>query len=225
MDPEQMAAHFGFEPDDDAEKKLAKCLAKFAEMPAAPDDDEPDEEEAVKKMADDLGVEEGPKKMTRMFAALRATRAPISDVAALRGQIHALSARLNSRDAADADAALHTFADDAIKAGRWDAGKRAELITFARADMKAAAKSLLPAGTVTLLGRLADPSKLDNNSHLASLRAETDGRGNQRSGQEFAEKVKAHMMSAGLKGSDGYTKATAEMAKAHPLLARAALGR
>lgn len=225
MDEATMAVKCGFAPDDDAEKKLAKVMAFMAAPEGEPDGDD-DEDNAVKAMADDLGVEDGPKKMTRMFAALRATRAPVSEVAALKNTITTLSQRLDARDSADADAKLATFADDAIRNGQWDAGKREQLITFARADMKAASSSLLPKGSVHVLGRIADPSRLDNRNHLASAQADGETvNGQKRTGVEFSQKVKAHMLSANLTGTEGLKKATAAMAASHPELARAALGR
>ena len=208
MNPEKMAQKFGFEPDDDAEKKLAKVMAYMSEH-EEPDGDE--EQQAVAEMAADLGVEEGPAKMTRMAAALRATRAPVSEVAALQGQIRTLSQRLNARDESDADAALSAFADQAIADGQWDASKRAALKTFARADMKAATSALLPKGTYTLRARIGVGGLTDPRRPSVNVPG-NDGK----RGVAFSQAVKAHMTST---GERDYMRASAAVAKAQPELA------
>lgn len=186
MDPEKIAAMAGFAPEDDDAAKLAKCMAymtKMGELEIKHGDEEPEE---VKAMAEDLGVEPGPKVMSRMRAALKATRVPVTTMAAMQGEIKSLADKLAARDQADADAKINTFADDAIKAGRWDSAKRAELIAFARADMKAAASSLLPEGAYTALSRIS--AGVDSRGNASG--SAPDASGAQRFGVKLSDAAK-----------------------------------
>lgn len=219
MSPEMMTRMGLADDASDADKIEAltkyasECeakLAKFGDLVIKHEDE--DEDEAVKEMASDLGVDDGPKKMSRCLAALRATRVPHAAVASLKSEVHSLSQRLAARDKADADAQLATFADRAIAEGQWDGANRDGLIAFARVDMKHAEKSLLPKGSYTLLGRIT--SGLANGRTAPSVN--TDGR----RGVAFSAKVKERIAATGEK----YEIAAGHVAKAHPDLAAEAAG-
>lgn len=223
MDPEKMAARFGFEPNDSAEQKLAKCMAALAdeEVKAMGEleivhKDEEDEKEA-EAMAADLGVEPGPKMMSRMRAALNATRAPVTAMAALQGEVKALSQKLAARDQADADAKINTFADDAIRTGKWNPEKRAELVTFAKADMKAATASLQPEGTWSILARYT--AGLDSRGNGAAPVSESNGV------TRFGVSLSAAAHKFARDNKVSFEKALVEVAKADPALASDYLGR
>lgn len=209
--PPEMLKKFGLADDaSDADKMAAlmkyaaECEEKLAKF-AVPDEDE---DKAKKEMASDLGVDEGPKAMSRCLAALRATRVPQSDVVKLQQTVHTLSQKLDARDKVDADAKFAAFADSAIANGQWDPAKRDNLITFARADMKAAEGSLQPKGSYTLMTRLA--------AGLPDARRPAVTSPDGKRGVAFAAAVKAHM--AANKGT-AYEVAAVAVAKAQPDLA------
>lgn len=189
-DAEKLAACTKYAEDLEKEKEeLSKKMAAF-EGKEDPEE-EKDEADAEKKMAEELGVEEGPKKMSRCLAALRATRVPQSEVAQLKSQVATFAKQLADRDAAETEKALDAFVAEAIANGQWDSTKADGLKTFARADRKAAEANLLPKGSYTLLSRVA-AGKVEGSSRPAVV-GTPDRDGVSVMGRELSQAIKDRM--------------------------------
>lgn len=207
-DAEKLAAYAKYAEEIEAEKAEMKKRMDAFEGKETPDEEE---SEAVKKMAEELGVEDGPKKMARCLASLKATRAPIAEVARLQGEVAALSKQIADAAQAEADKALDAFVADAVANGQWDKDKADALKVFAKADIEAARKSLLPKGAFTLLGRVANRIE---SQRPATAKPEVEGV--KRMGVPFSDAVKARMA----QDKTNYETAALAVAKSNPELLR-----
>jgi len=177
MDPTQMAAHFGWTPEDDDKAKLDKVMAKMAEAPAEPfagketPEEEKAEEEAKKAMSALVGA---PVANFRSLSVhVNAGKlVPVSEVTQLRTEIQTMSAQLTSArdekvaevagayvaqqiadgraDAKAKDALVRTFSAAAIAAHKPGADRAA----IDKAGVDAVEPFLLAKGTLTLGTRI-----------------------------------------------------------------------
>lgn len=207
-DPAECAAKMGdlvIKHEGEEEEKPAPIMGEGKDEARALADEDKIEAE---KLADDLGVEKGKGMFSRIRLAMSATRAPVAEVAKLKSEVARLSKSIAEREQAERDAALARFADDAITAGQWDSSNRDSLIAFARADIKAAEKSLLPRGTYTLLSRVSSSVTASREPSV------TVGDANKR-GVAFSRKVREVMQTEKI---DDYIKAAGIVQKRHPEL-------
>jgi hypothetical protein len=166
--------------DDDAaamKKQYDEAMAKLSKFDDGDDDDDD------KKKMDDIGMDDAPvmanddadasamQKMAKalgfngkttprkMFAALQAKTVPATEMAKLRQEVEALRAEREAEKKAEHEKVFAALADRAIAAG-YDKGKRDSLISFARADLKAAEEfvaSLPKASAMNRITRNGDP--------------------------------------------------------------------
>ena len=129
MDDTEMAKRFGFEPDDDDEKKAEKTAKFWADY----DEKMASIGKAVTASADP-GKDDEANKMAVQLAAVAASNA------ALMARLAAVEAGENARKAAveaEQNARIEALADAAITGG-YPKDARAAFVTFARADFAAA---------------------------------------------------------------------------------------
>lgn len=145
MDEQAMAAKFGFEPGDDADKKMSKIMAAYAEAEkkmAAYEGKETDEEE-----------KEEAEKMAAKLSAVEASNAALmSRLAAVEA---AEQARAKAAEASK-NAEIEALADAAVSGG-YPADSRAAFVSFARVDFagaKALAAPHIKSAPATLFNRL-----------------------------------------------------------------------
>lgn len=145
--------------DDDDKKKMDDIGmddAAYDDAPVMADDDA--DASAMQKMAKALGFN-GKTSPKKMFAALQAKTVPAGEVAKLRQDLEAMRAERENEKKAEQEKVYAKLADRAIDSG-YDKSKRDSLISFARADLKAAEEfvaSLPKASAMSRLTRNGDP--------------------------------------------------------------------